>query len=204
MEFFCLPLNSGVKITVTPEIDAQGTVTFDIHHAPKININTPPEITAKYNFEAKELEISIVSRGGAIAPRQRFLQRMLEHLIDVQGLDITCVSYESLTNVKATDLLVPLYKNATENQELIGSEVDPEALIAVPMVSALITLGFKELHIVPRSGPKGGLIGLEGVRSNDLSLRKIPIKLRPQSQQPSWSHEDSLRFNAMLSKNDGQ
>lgn len=199
MEFLCSPPNAGAKITVTPKIDAQGAVTFDIYPEPKTDIKPTPRIDATYFIETKELKIYEVVRGPDIAPRQRFLQHMLKHLINTQGLDIACVNYASITNEHVVDLLLPLYKRAPENLELIEHHVNPDALRSIPMVSALIELGFQELHIVPLSQPGGGIFGLEGVRSGDLSLRKIPIK-----SQPSWNSGALRPVNFTFSKNDSQ
>lgn len=206
MEFNCSGNHPGAKISIIPKVNAKGCVTIDIHPELEQEDKYNPTFEATYFAETKVLMIYQVHRKYIAAEdsKPKFIQRTLEYLMDVLGLDITCVSYQSLTNKKVTDLLVPLYQNATENQELIGLYVDSDALIAIPMVSALITLGFKELHIVPRSGPRGGDIGLEGVRSNVLSLRKIPLKSQQPQQQPAWSPEDWQSFQSMLANNNGQ
>jgi hypothetical protein len=186
MEFFCSPSNTGAKITVQPKINppisqigeaskSNYQVSLNVRLEPDSVIVSDPVFLARYDAQTKELEINEVRRS-SIAPRQRFLQHILAHLIEIQGISIACINYEVVDNDSALNLLMPLFREAPDHQELIGSHVESDCLCNIPMVSALIALGFKALHIVPLSERGGAIFGLKGFRSIDLSLRRTPVK----------------------------
>lgn len=134
-----------------------------------------PTFHAWYRVERKELCITNVRRGG-IEPGQKYLAKLLGELLAEAPLQMDSILFEVVDNEKAFSALLPIFRSAPDNVNLVDEFISVEKLLQLPLTNSLIAVGFRKLEIIPLSGRGGSIFGLRGSPSDQLTLSRLSMQ----------------------------